>query len=117
MVPCCHQDWGHLDAPLIAKAYWNLEDDASWVTCLKHILADEAHHRDVNHTIADLDGTGMENPFIHKHEGDFEAAAKRHMKKMLADAKSRGEISEEYNQADGHLFNKKAHAESENRNQ
>lgn len=102
------QAWAHLDAPKVAKHYWKLEDDASWVTCLKHILADESHHRDVNHTIADLDGPNKSNPFVHKHQGDFDAAAKRHVKRILAEAKEAGDVSEEYNLVDSHLFSKRA---------
>ena len=47
-----HRDWASLAAPKIAKQYWRLADDATWRDTLRHILADEAHHRDVNHTYA-----------------------------------------------------------------
>jgi hypothetical protein len=80
----------------MAKQYWDLPDDASWVLCLKHILADEAHHRDVNHTIADLDGPSSANPFVHEHQGDFDTAAKRHMKHMLEQARVRADSNQEY---------------------
>lgn len=49
-----HDEWENLAAPDIAKAYWKLRDDAKWVDCLQHMLADESHHRDVNHTFATL---------------------------------------------------------------
>mmetsp|Transcript_7660 Transcript_7660/g.28840 ORF Transcript_7660/g.28840 Transcript_7660/m.28840 type:complete len:333 (-) Transcript_7660:122-1120(-) len=77
-----HTAWNELPAPDIAKSYWNLSRDATWVTCLKHMLADEAHHRDVNHTIASLP-KGAENPFIKEHMEDFDAAAKRRVDALL----------------------------------
>ena len=58
----------------IAKAYWKLHDDAKWVDCLQHMLADESHHRDVNHTFATLP-PGAENPFIKDHIADFDRHA------------------------------------------
>lgn len=77
-----HRDWSHLKAPDIAKSYWDLEDDASWVTTLKHILADEAHHRDVNHTFANLP-LEAENPFIQEHMDNFDKAVLRRTQKAL----------------------------------
>ena len=69
-----HAAWADLDAPAIAKAYWHLAPDASWTECLRHILADESHHRDVNHTFATLP-PGAENPFIRDHIADFDRHA------------------------------------------
>jgi hypothetical protein len=47
-----NQNWANLPAPSVAKNYWVLGEDATWRDTLRHILADEAHHRDVNHTYA-----------------------------------------------------------------
>eukprot|EP00636_Phaeomonas_parva_P017649 CAMPEP_0118853582 /NCGR_PEP_ID=MMETSP1163-20130328/2113_1 /TAXON_ID=124430 /ORGANISM="Phaeomonas parva, Strain CCMP2877" /LENGTH=335 /DNA_ID=CAMNT_0006786153 /DNA_START=220 /DNA_END=1227 /DNA_ORIENTATION=+ len=80
-----HAAWAHLPAPEIAKSYWALEDDASWTTCLKHMLADEAHHRDVNHTFATLP-EGAENPFIKEHMENFDAAVMRRTEAVLRNA-------------------------------
>lgn len=80
-----HKEWSTLDAPEIAKVYWSLEDNATWVTCLKHMLADEAHHRDVNHTFATLP-EGSDNPFIQEHMQNFDRAAMRRMDTLLKDA-------------------------------
>jgi len=60
------KDWGHLMAPEIAKAYWRMADDASWLDVMKQIMADEANHRDVNHTFASLKSNEV-NPYIEKH--------------------------------------------------
>jgi hypothetical protein len=40
-----HTSWATLLAPDIAKNYWALQPDATWHECLRHMLADEAHHR------------------------------------------------------------------------
>jgi hypothetical protein len=80
-----NEAWSTLDAPSIGKVYWNLEDDATWVTCLKHMLADEAHHRDVNHTFATLP-EGSDNPFIQEHMENFDRAAIRRTGKILNNA-------------------------------
>ena len=40
-------------APAIAKRYWGLPDDATLRDVVLVVRADEAHHRDVNHSFAD----------------------------------------------------------------
>lgn len=83
-----NREWSQLEAPPIAKTYWNLPEDASWITCLKHILADEAHHRDVNHTFADLPADA-ENPFIGQHMENFDKAVIRRTEQVLKEAFAR----------------------------
>lgn len=78
-----HQAWHNLPAPPIAKSYWKLPEDATWIMTLKHILADEAHHRDVNHTFASLP-RDAENPFIKDHMRDFDRAALERLQTALA---------------------------------
>lgn len=43
-----------LDAPVIAKQYWELPEDASFQSFIAAVRADEAHHRDVNHKFSDF---------------------------------------------------------------
>jgi hypothetical protein len=64
-----HAAWAHLAAPPIARGYWRLPDDAKWVDALKCMMADEAHHRDVNHTFAIMSQSDP-NPFAHHHKKD-----------------------------------------------
>jgi len=40
-------------APVIARRYWKLADDATLRDVVLVVRADEAHHRDVNHRLAD----------------------------------------------------------------
>ena len=75
--------WAHLPAPDIAIGYWALApEERTWLDTLKRMLADEAHHRDVNHTLASLP-SGADNPFIHEHMRDFDAAALRRTETLL----------------------------------
>jgi len=59
--------WAELPAPPIAKGYWKLHDDAKWVDALRCIYADESHHRDVNHTFANMESDDP-NPFLEEHK-------------------------------------------------
>lgn len=54
-------------APAIAKAYWCLDDKSKVRDMFAQVLADEAAHRVVNHTFADLHEAGKShatNPFV-----------------------------------------------------
>ena len=82
-----HRDWAHLEAPEIAKTYWVLSEDATWRETLGHILSDEAHHRDVNHTFAGL-GPNDPNPFVHEHIENFDRAVARRAPLLLQSALS-----------------------------
>ena len=42
----------NVPAPQIAKTYWGLDDDATLRDVVLVVRADEAHHRDVNHSYA-----------------------------------------------------------------
>mmetsp|Transcript_90954 Transcript_90954/g.136243 ORF Transcript_90954/g.136243 Transcript_90954/m.136243 type:complete len:273 (+) Transcript_90954:110-928(+) len=54
--------WEKTAAPVIAKNYWKLKDNATMLDVIRVIRADEANHRDVNHTLAGLDVDDV-NPF------------------------------------------------------
>lgn len=59
--------------------YWQLDTDSKWIDCLKQILCDESHHRDVNHGLAKLfkkDKTHR-NPYVKEHIENFERNARR----------------------------------------
>uniref|UniRef100_K3WC90 Alternative oxidase n=1 Tax=Globisporangium ultimum (strain ATCC 200006 / CBS 805.95 / DAOM BR144) TaxID=431595 RepID=K3WC90_GLOUD len=56
--------WAQQEAPQIAKRYYRLPETATIQDMVKCIRADEAHHRDVNHTFAGLDQKRGVNPFI-----------------------------------------------------
>jgi len=84
-----HTAWKDTPAPQAAIDYWKLPPDAMWVDCLKRMLADESHHRDVNHAMASMSHEqmfGEANPFIHEHKADYEAGVKRHTEAVLRKA-------------------------------
>lgn len=60
------KNWGNEGAPSIAINYYKLDVDATVKDVIKCIRADEAHHRDVNHTFAALDPHLDPNPFLLK---------------------------------------------------
>lgn len=81
-----HAAWSTMPAPKEAIAYWKLPGDAKWVDCLKRMLADESHHRDVNHAMASMSHEqlfGQDNPFVHEHIADYNASVKRHTEAVL----------------------------------
>mmetsp|Transcript_29977 Transcript_29977/g.50998 ORF Transcript_29977/g.50998 Transcript_29977/m.50998 type:complete len:193 (+) Transcript_29977:315-893(+) len=45
-------DWRTDDAPKIAKAYWHLGEYGTVYDVIKAVRADEAEHRDVNHSVS-----------------------------------------------------------------
>eukprot|EP00667_Euglena_gracilis_P020367 EG_transcript_22050 len=53
----------------IARQYWRLPETAMFVDVLRHVGADETHHRDVNHTFASMD-LQETNPFVLTHLHD-----------------------------------------------
>ena len=60
-------------------------DKRMWSDCLRRMLADEAHHRDVNHALASVE-PGKMNPFIHEHMHDFDVRAARRAQEILAES-------------------------------
>jgi Alternative oxidase len=50
-----YPEWQNRPPPAVAKNYWKLSDQATMVDLFKVIRADEAHHRDCNHLLAELD--------------------------------------------------------------
>jgi len=81
-----HTAWNDVPAPDVAINYWQMSDDATWVDCLKRMLADESHHRDVNHALASMPHEklfGNDNPFVHEHIADYEKGVKRRAERAL----------------------------------
>jgi len=55
--------WQKLPAPEIGITYWELGQDAKMRDLILAIRADEAHHRNVNHTLASVKSLSSPNPF------------------------------------------------------
>ncbi|WVQ76342.1 alternative oxidase, mitochondrial [Cryptococcus sp. DSM 104548] len=56
-------EWQDKPAPRIAIDYWRLPNDAKLLDVIKAVRADEATHRFVNHSLANLDQKRDFNPF------------------------------------------------------
>lgn len=56
--------WKTKRAPLIARTYYKLPEDASLYDLVKCVRADECSHRDVNHAFANLDQKKGVSPFV-----------------------------------------------------
>jgi len=58
------ENWKYIPAPDDVKEYYNLPDDASFRDVVKCVRADEACHRDCNHSFASMDSNDM----VDEHE-------------------------------------------------
>ncbi|ODV91473.1 hypothetical protein CANCADRAFT_23633 [Tortispora caseinolytica NRRL Y-17796] len=56
-------EWKTEGVPQIAKKYWRLDDNATMEDLIYYVRADEAKHREVNHTLANLKPSDP-NPFV-----------------------------------------------------
>lgn len=56
-------EWAAQPAPQIAIDYWRMAPDATLLDVIKAVRADEATHRFVNHSLANLDQKHDFNPF------------------------------------------------------
>ncbi|KAK9460176.1 alternative oxidase-domain-containing protein [Lipomyces oligophaga] len=59
-------DLAKQEVPDIAKQYWKMSDDSTMTDLFLYIRADEAKHREVNHTFGNLDQKSDRNPFAMK---------------------------------------------------
>ncbi|KAF3906118.1 hypothetical protein ABW21_db0209760 [Orbilia brochopaga] len=75
-----------MGAPNIAVNYWKMTPDAKMRELLYYIRADEAKHREVNHTLANLDADMDPNPFM----TEYEDPTKPHPSKGISHIKSTG---------------------------
>ena len=65
--------WAKMQAPDIAIQYYNMpEDKRSMRDLLLYIRADESKHREVNHTLGNLDQYNDPNPYVSKYKNPDE---------------------------------------------
>lgn len=61
--------WAKMQAPEIAIGYWNMpEGHRTMRDLLLYIRADEAKHREVNHTLGNLDQENDPNPYVSNYK-------------------------------------------------
>lgn len=56
-------EWKVKPAPQLAIRYWHMPTDATMLDLVYHVRADEAKHREVNHTFGNLDQKHDRNPY------------------------------------------------------
>lgn len=84
--------WQKLEAPDIAVKYWNMpEGHRTMRDLLLYIRADEAKHREVNHTLGNLEQKNDPNPFV----SEYEDPARPHPTKGIENMKPTGWNREE----------------------
>ncbi len=59
-------EWDNLKVPSLAIEYWKMGPNATMRDLIMYIRADEAKHREVNHTLGNLDQKTDRNPFAEK---------------------------------------------------
>ncbi|GAM85576.1 hypothetical protein ANO11243_035830 [Dothideomycetidae sp. 11243] len=85
-------EWENLQAPDIAITYWNMpEGKRSMRDLLLYIRADEAKHREVNHTLGNLNQKEDQNPFV----SEYKDKNKPHPSKGIEHLKATGWEREE----------------------
>ncbi|KAF1820637.1 alternative oxidase [Dissoconium aciculare CBS 342.82] len=73
-------EWEGISAPDIAVKYWNMpEGNRSMRDLLLYIRADESKHREVNHTLGNLDQKNDPNPYV----SEYKDTTKPHPNKRL----------------------------------
>lgn len=61
--------WNKMQAPDIAVKYWNMpEGHRTMRDLLLYIRADESKHREVNHTLGNLDQQNDPNPYVSEYK-------------------------------------------------
>lgn len=79
-------DWTSLEAPEIAVQYWKMPENQRTIKdLLLYVRADEAKHREVNHTLGNLSHLDP-NPYAAKYEN----SAKPHPDKGIEHLRSTG---------------------------
>lgn len=80
-------EWEKLEAPEIAIQYWKMpEGNRTMKDLLLYVRADEAKHREVNHTLGNLNQALDPNPYAAKYKDP----AKPHPEKGLTHLKTTG---------------------------
>jgi hypothetical protein len=86
--------WKTQPAPPIAINYWHMHPDATMRDLILQVRADEASHRDVNHTFSSL-RLDQTNPLVHAHAHTLMKPAEMHTPADHATATRHKEFEDE----------------------
>lgn len=64
--------WKTMPAPALAREYWKMSDNSTMLDLIYYVRADEAKHREVNHTFGNLNQKYDRNPYALKVVDDQE---------------------------------------------
>lgn len=79
--------WNKLQAPDIAVKYWNMpEGHRTMRDLLLYVRADEAKHREIHHTLGNLNQAEDPNPFV----SEYKDASKPHPSNGFENLRSKG---------------------------
>lgn len=80
-------EWTQLKAPEIAIHYWQMpENQHKMKDLLLYIRADEAKHREVNHTLGNLNQAGDPNPY----QSEYQDPSRDHPSKGIENLRATG---------------------------
>ncbi|KAF7712836.1 Alternative oxidase, mitochondrial [Penicillium ucsense] len=86
-------EWDQLEAPEIAVQYWKMpEDKRTMRDLLLYIRADEAKHREVNHTLSNLNQAIDPNPYQTEYQNPVRDHPSRGIENLKATGWERKEI-------------------------
>ena len=85
--------WETLEAPEIAITYWNMpEGHRTMRDLLYYIRADEAKHREIHHTLGNLDPKTDPNPFASEYKDDTKPHPGKGIKYLKSEGWEREEV-------------------------
>ncbi|KAI5797866.1 mitochondrial cyanide-resistant terminal oxidase [Peziza echinospora] len=87
-------EWQDLKAPEIALSYWRMKEGSTMKDLLNYIRADEAKHREVNHTLANMSQEADPNPFGVKYGDSKDAHPVKGLEWTRAEGWERKEVLE-----------------------
>ena len=80
-------EWAQLKAPDLAVKYWNMpEGHRTMKDLLYYVRADEAKHREIHHTLGNLNQAEDPNPFV----SEYKDPSKPHPGKGIEHIRSKG---------------------------
>lgn len=86
-------DWTNKQAPEIAIQYWKMpENNRTMKDLLLYVRADEAKHREVNHTLSNLNHAIDPNPYTAKYKDPTKEHPGKGIEKLRATGWERNEV-------------------------
>lgn len=86
-------EWDTMKAPEIAIQYWKMpEGHRTMKDLLMYVRADEAKHREVNHTLANLNQENDPNPYVARYKDPKQPHPTKGIEHLKGTGWERGEV-------------------------